>query len=131
MNFLNLSLGEFAALAGVISAGLVALYLFDRSRRRRVVATLRFWTPSEVSSEWKRSRRVQQPWSLILQIISMVLLLLAISGPRLGGNLAPRDHVLILDTSAWMERARVRAFCWIKPNPSRSPISIASPPRTP
>ncbi len=102
MNFLNLSLGEFAALAGVVSAGLVALYLFDRSRRRHVVATLRFWTPSELSSEWKRSRRVQQPWSLILQILSMLLLLLAIAGPRLGGTLAPRDHVLILDTSAWM-----------------------------
>jgi hypothetical protein len=102
MNFLNLSFGEFAALAGVISAGLVALYLFDRTRRRRVVATLRFWTPSEASTQWKRSRKVQQPWSLLLQILSMLLLLLAIAGPRFGGTLAPRDHVLILDTSAWM-----------------------------
>src|ERR1700722_19381869 len=102
MNFLNLSLGEFAALAGVVSAGLVALYLFDGSRRRRVVATLRFWAPSELSSEWERRRRVQQPWSLILQIRNTLRLLLAISGPRLGGTLAPRDHVLILDTSAWM-----------------------------
>ncbi len=134
MNFLNLSLGEFAALAGVISAGLVALYLFDRSRRRRVVATLRFWTPSEVSSEWKRSRRVQQPWSLILQIISMVLLLLAISGPRLGGNLAPRDHVLILDTSAWMgartrqgillDQAKSVALSYLDRLPAADPVML-------
>src|SRR5579863_2737370 len=102
MNFLNLSLAELLGLAGVLSAGVVALYLFDRTRRLRIVATLRFWAPSEISSEWKRSRRVQQPWSLILQILSMLLLLAAIAGPHLGGNLAARDHVLILDTSAWM-----------------------------
>ncbi len=134
MNFLNLSLGEFAALAGVISAGLVALYLFDRSRRRRVVATLRFWTPSEISSEWKRSRRVQQPWSLILQILSMLLLLLAIAGPRLGGALAPRDHVLILDTSAWMgartrqgillDQAKSAALAYLDRIPAGDPVML-------
>src|SRR5579862_9874532 len=98
MNFLNLSLGEFLGLAGVLSAGVVALYLLDRSKRRRVVATLRFWTASDVRTEWKRSRRIQQPWSLLLQIVSLVLLLLAIAGPRIGGDLnATRDHVLILD----------------------------------
>lgn len=134
MNFLNLSLGEFAALAGVISAGLVALYLFDRSRRRRVVATLRFWTPSELSSEWKRSRRVQQPWSLLLQIVSMLLLLLAIAGPRLGGTLAPRDHVLILDTSAWMgartrqgillDQAKAAALAYLDRVPAADPVML-------
>lgn len=134
MNFLNLSLGEFAALAGVISAGLVALYLFDRSRRRRVVATLRFWTASELSSEWKRSRRVQQPWSLLLQIVSMLLLLLAIAGPRLGGTLAPRDHVLILDTSAWMgartrqgillDQAKSAALAYLDRVPASDPVML-------
>jgi hypothetical protein len=108
MNFLNLSLVEFLGLAGVISAGIVALYLLDHSKRRHVVATLKFWTPSNVPSEFKRSRRIQQPWSLLLQLLSMLLLLLAIAGPRLGGGSnAIRDHVLILDTSAWMgARAR-------------------------
>jgi hypothetical protein len=134
MNFLNLSLGEFAALAGVVSAGLVALYLFDRSRRRRIVATLRFWTPSELSSEWKRSRRVQQPWSLVLQILSMLLLLLAIAGPRLGGAWAPRDHVLILDTSAWMgartrqgillDQAKSAALAYLNRLPPGDPVML-------
>ena len=34
MSFLNLGLGELLAIAGVISAGVVALYLLDRSKRR-------------------------------------------------------------------------------------------------
>jgi len=134
MNFLNLSFGEFAALAGVISAGLVALYLFDRTRRRRVVATLRFWTPSETSTQWKRSRKVQQPWSLLLQILSMLLLLAAIAGPRFGGTLAPRDHVLILDTSAWMgartrqgillDQAKSTALSYLDRLPANDPVML-------
>ena len=44
MNFLNLSFGELLGLAGIVSAGIVALYLLDRTKRRQVVATLRFWT---------------------------------------------------------------------------------------
>ena len=108
MEFLNLSLFEFLGLAGVISAGVVALYLLDRSKRRQVVSTLRFWGASNVPSEFKRSRKIQQPWSLLLQIASMLLLLLAIAGVRWGGDTnSIRNHVLILDTSAWMgARAR-------------------------
>ena len=108
MNFLNLSLGELAGLAGVISAGVLALYLLDRSKRRQVVATLRFWTAGTPQTDWKRKRRIQQPWSLVLQLLSIILLLLAVAGPRWGGLTgSSRDHVLILDTSAWMgARAR-------------------------
>jgi VWA domain-containing protein/aerotolerance regulator-like protein len=103
MSFLNLGLGELIGLMGVISAGVVALYLLDRSKRRQVVATLRFWTPADVSTELKRRHRIQQPWSLLLQLLSLALLLLAIAGPRWGGQMiTSRDHVLILDTSAWM-----------------------------
>src|SRR5712691_7962252 len=110
MNFLNLGLGEFLGLAGAISAGVVALYLLDRSKRRQLVATLRFWTPADVRTELKHRRRIQQPWSLALQLISIVLLLLAIAGPRWGGDqAAARDHVLILDTSAWMGARRAAA----------------------
>ncbi|MSV34728.1 MAG: VWA domain-containing protein [Bryobacterales bacterium] len=107
MTFLNLSLGEFLALAGFVSAGLLALYLLDRSKRRQVVATLRFWVAGQVPEESKHKRRIQQPWSLFLQILSLLLLLLAIAGPRLGDMGNSRDHVLLLDTSAWMgARAR-------------------------
>src|SRR5580700_2461987 len=103
MSFLNLGLGELLGLMGAISAGVVALYLLDRSKRRQVVSTLRFWTAADVRTELKHRRRIQQPWSLVLQLLSIALLLLAIAGPRLGGPTGrTRDHVLILDTSAAM-----------------------------
>jgi hypothetical protein len=107
VNFLNLSLGEFVGLAGIVAAGLVALYLLDRSKRHQVVATLRFWTAGQVPDELKHKRRIHQPWSLLLQALSILLLLLAIAGPRFSDAGRSRDHVLLLDTSAWMgARAR-------------------------
>ncbi len=103
MSFLNLGLGELLGLAGAISAAVVALYLLDRSKRKQVVSTLRFWAGAGVRTQLKHRRRIQQPWSLLLEIVSLLLLLAAIAGPRFGiiGG-AGRDHVLILDTSAWM-----------------------------
>ena len=61
MSFLNLGLGELLGLVGAISAGIVALYLLDRSKRRQLVATLRFWTMADVRTELKHRRRIQQP----------------------------------------------------------------------
>ena len=103
MYFLNLSLGQFLAVFGGVAAISVALYLLDRSRRRQTVSTLRFWVAAEQPSVVARRRRIQQPWSLVLQLVSMALLLLAIAELHFGaGGPAGRDHVLILDTSAWM-----------------------------
>jgi hypothetical protein len=103
MNFLNLGLGELLGLVGAISAGVVALYLLDRSKRRQLVSTLRFWSAADVRTELKHRRRIQQPWSLLLQLVSLALLLTAIAGPQLGiFDTAGRDHVIVLDTSAWM-----------------------------
>ncbi len=103
MNFLNLGLGELLGLVGAISAGVVALYLLDRSKRRQLVSTLRFWVAADVRTELKHRRRIQQPWSLLLQLVSLALLLTAIAGPQLGiFDATGRDHVIVLDTSAWM-----------------------------
>lgn len=103
MYFLNLSLAQFLALAGAVSIPTVLLYLLSRARRKQVVATLRFWVAAEQPAVVQRRKRIQQPLSLILQLASMLLLLLAIAQVRLGTPLAtPRNHVLILDTSAWM-----------------------------
>ncbi|HZT30453.1 MAG TPA: VWA domain-containing protein [Bryobacteraceae bacterium] len=103
MYFLNLTLGQFLVLFGSVSAVMVALYLFDRSRRKQVVSTLRFWLAAEQPTMVARRKWIQQPFSLILQLISMALLLLAIAQLRWGAQARqPRDHVLILDTSAWM-----------------------------
>jgi hypothetical protein len=103
MNFLNLGLGELLGLVSAISAGVVALYLLDRSKRRQIVATLRFWSAADVRTELKHRRRIQQPWSLLLQLLSLALLMTAIAGPQLGiFDASGRDHVIVLDTSAWM-----------------------------
>src|SRR3954469_24606187 len=103
MYFLNLSFIQFLAVFGSISAVSVALYLLDRARRKQVVSTLRFWTAAEQPAVAARRRRINQPWSLLLQLLSMGLLLAAIAQLRLGTPLqAGRDHVVILDVSSWM-----------------------------
>ena len=109
MSFLNLSLAEFLGLAFAGTAFVVALYLLDRARRRQVVSTLRFYTVAERISRPRRLLRIRQPWSLLLQMLSILLLLAALAGLQWGtGREASRDHVILLDTSAWMG-ARGRA----------------------
>jgi len=135
MNFLNLGLGELLGLVSAISAGVVALYLLDRSKRRQVVATLRFWKPADVRTELKHRRRIQQPWSLVLQLISLALLLTAIAGPQLGVfDGLGRDHVLVLDTSAWMgaitqrgtlfDQAKTTALAYVRALPRRDRVML-------
>src|SRR5579862_1435300 len=135
MNFLNLGLGELLGLVGAVSAGVVALYLLDRSKRRQLVSTLRFWVASDVRTELKHRRRIQQPWSLLLQLISLALLLIAIAGPQLGVfDVSGRDHVLILDTSAWMgsrigrgtlmDQAKAAARAYLRSVPGRDRVML-------
>jgi hypothetical protein len=103
MFLFNLSAVEFMALLSAASALVVTLYLLNRARRRQTVATLRFWKTAERPVAIQRRKRIQQPWSLILQLLSIALLLLAIAQLRLGSpDRSSRDHVLLLDTSAWM-----------------------------
>jgi hypothetical protein len=135
MHLLNLTLGQFLAILGSVSVVMLALYLLDRSRRRQVVSTLRFWVSAEQPTVVARRRRIQQPFSLLLQLASIALLLLAIAQLRLGAPAsAPRDHVLILDTSAWMAArtsnrtlmglARDRARAYIRAVPARDRIML-------
>jgi len=135
MNFLNLGLGELLGLVGAISAGVVALYLLDRSKRRQLVATLRFWSAADVRTELKHRRRIQQPWSLLLQLISLALLLTAIAGPQLGiFDATGRDHVIVLDTSAWMssrsgrgilmDQAKADARAYLRSIPRRDRVML-------
>jgi hypothetical protein len=103
MYLLNLTLAQFLVVFGSISALAVALYLLDRSRRKQIVSTLRFWAAAEQPAAAARRRRINQPWSLILQLASMALLLLAVGQMRFGSReAAARDHIILLDTSAWM-----------------------------
>src|SRR5580698_733292 len=129
MYFLNLSLFQFLAVFGSISVISVALYLLDRSRRKQVVSTLRFWVAAENPVAAARRKHITQPWSLLLQLAGMALLLLAIAQLRLGAPAqAGRDHVVILETSAWMgarsgnrtlmDLARERARRYVRALPS-------------
>jgi hypothetical protein len=110
MEFLNLSVLEFLATFGAVAAFSVALYLLDRTRRRVVVSTLRFWITPGQPAPVSRNRKINQPLSLLLQLLGMLLLLLAIAEFQFGGTLNKRrDHVLVLDTSAWMGAAAGRS----------------------
>ena len=101
MFFLNLTAGEFLTLLGALSGLITTLYLLDRTRRKKVVSTLRFWNPAFAAEQQQSRKRVREPWSLLLQLLSLLLLLLAIAqlewGTREGRG---RDHVLLLDTSS-------------------------------
>ena len=107
MFFLNLTAGEFFVLLGTLAGLITTLYLLDRSKRKKIVSTLRFWRPALSADEQQSRKRMRQPWSLILQLLGMLLLLLAIAQLQWGvRQRRSRDHVLLLDTSAWTaERA--------------------------
>src|SRR5271155_4750186 len=135
MFFLNLSLPEFLAVLGSLSGMVVALYLLDRLRKKHTVATLRFFSVSEKAPVLKHRRKLQQPWSLLLQLISLLLLLLAIAQLRFGSQAhSSRDHVLILDSSAWMaarfgqarliDRARQAADSYVNALPPADRVMV-------
>ena len=136
MFFLNLSLPEFLGLLGSLSGVVVALYLLDRMRKKHTVATLRFFALTDKPPVLKHRRKLQQPWSLILQLVSLLLLLLAIAQLRLGSPArSSRDHVLILDSSAWMaarttgqlrliDQARAAARAYIRMLPSSDRVMV-------
>lgn len=135
MFFLNLSLPEFLALLGTLSGTLITLYLLDRQRRKLRVSTLRFFRVNDKPPEMKHRRKVQQPWSLVLQLLSLTLLLLAIAQVRLGSpDRSSRDHVLLVDSSAWMaarsgntrliEQARARARAYVRALPRNDRVMV-------
>src|SRR5258708_38355752 len=135
MFFLNLSLPEFLTLLGALSATIVTLYLLDRQRRKIRVPTLRFFKTDDKPPTMKHRRKIQQPWSLLLQLLSLILLLLAIAQLRVGSpDRTSRDHVLLLDSSAWMgarigntrliDQARARARSYVKALPRNDRVMV-------
>ena len=135
MFFLNLTLVEFLGALGALSGVVLGLYLLDRSRRRIMVATLRFWRPANAPTEARHRRRIQEPLSLILQLIGIALLLAGLAQLRFGApERASRDHVLILDTSAWMvargrqttlmNEAKAQAIAYVRSLPSADRVMI-------
>jgi hypothetical protein len=102
MFFLNLTAAEFLTLLSGLSGLIAALYLLDRTKRKRIVSTLRFWTPAAIPRESQRRKRVRDPWSLVLQLASLLMLLLAIAQLQWGSRERHgRNYVVLVDTSAW------------------------------
>ena len=127
MGLLNLTLGQLLAVFLPLAGMLVALYFYDRSRRRVVVSTLRFWPKRPAPPVTRRHKKLQQPLSLLLQLLAMLLLLLAIADLRFGvSGGVPRHHVIVLDSSSvmgrgnggWMEAARRRALDYLRAIPA-------------
>ena len=107
MEFLNLSFLQFAGLLGAVGAFSVALYLLDRNRRNQVVAT-----PSVLGGarRTRRSKRADAKFSSPCRCSCSCWEWLCFCLPsrqfQLGGHATVRhDHVLVLDTSAWMGAA--------------------------
>ncbi len=138
MELLNLTLLEFSAIFAVIGAAVVALYLLDRSRQRLQSATLRFWKMAQSPPRQQRRRRIQQPISLLLQLLGIALLLLAISQLRwTPRNAPPRQHVLLLDVSAAsgaksredgrrtvLAASKAKALAWMKALPAQDKVLL-------
>ena len=104
MGLLNLALGQLLGLFLPLAAGLVALYFYDRSRRRVVVSTLQFWPRRPAPAVRQRHKRIQHPLSLALQLIALLLLLLAIADPRPDAvGPTSQRRAILLDTSSSME----------------------------
>ncbi len=102
MFFLNLTAGEFLTLLGALGGLVAALYLLDRTKRKKIVSTLRFWVPAFTAEEQQSRKRMREPWSLVLQLLSLLLLLLAIAQLQWGSReRRGRDYVILLDTSSW------------------------------
>jgi hypothetical protein len=139
MFFLNLSMAEFLTLLGGLSAVVTALYLLDRAKRKKLVSTLQFWTAATHSEEEQSRRRVREPWSLVLQLVALLFLLLAVAQLEWGTReRLGRDHVLILDTSSWMSarvgsppaplmaEAKRKAEAWLRSLPERDRVLLVA-----
>src|SRR5579875_246749 len=109
MFFLNLTAAEFVTLLSVLGGLIAALYLLDRTKRKKIVSTLRFWTPEGSARESQCRRRVRDPWSLALQLAGLLLLLLAIAQLQWGSReRSGRNYVVLLDASAWSAQSDER-----------------------
>jgi len=131
MFFANLALAEFLLLLAAGSAATAALYLLIRARRQALVPTLRFWRQAQRELHRKRRRRIDQPLSLLLQLLALALLLLAIAQPRIGPRPdAGAAHVLLLDGSSWMQIPAVEretkklALAWLRSLPAQDRVLV-------
>ena len=135
MFFLNLTAAEFFVLLGTLAGFIAALYLLDKMKRKKIVSTLRFWRPAVTAQEHQSRKRMREPWSFFLQILSLLLLLLAIAQLQWGiRQRRGQNHVLLLDTSAWtaqkteqgtlLDREKILARQYLAALESSDPVMV-------
>ncbi len=93
-----------ALLAMTALPAAAAIYLFRNRSRRQPVSSLMFWMDHKVAREGGRKMdKIQTPLLLLLEILALLMLALAASGPR---ALLWRDKlpvVVVLDDSWSMQ----------------------------
>lgn len=135
MFFANLSILELAVLFTAAAGLTVALYLLSFARKQVRVSTLRFWQAAKRAAERKKRKRIDEPWSLLMQLLALACLLLAVSQPRWGSpESIGRDHVLLIDTSAWMaarstsgtieQEAQRKSLEWLATLPAEDRVMV-------
>ncbi|MBX3023408.1 VWA domain-containing protein [bacterium] len=99
---------QFANPAAWLFAGLfavlIALYLWERSRRTIVVPSLLLW--QTIPDSATRATRFVPDWLFVLQALLLLLLIAGLAGPYLSrdGSEHPSERaVFVLDTSASMQ----------------------------
>jgi VWA domain-containing protein/aerotolerance regulator-like protein len=137
MFFLNLTAGEFFGLLAALGGAITALYLLDRTKRRKIVSTLRFWVDANRVQDQRSRKRMREPWSLVLQLLGLLLLLAAAAQLQWGSREARgRDHVLLIDTSAWsgqrvgpeslLDREKSLAAAYLRALPAKDRVMLVS-----
>lgn len=145
MSFAGLGLGELALTFGLFGGAMVLLYLLRVRRRTVIVPFSPLW--ARVLAETRSSalfRRLQRPWSLLLQLLLVALIVLALGDPREGEASGPgcrhvatapptdSDTLVLIDTSASMhalESGRTRLEAAVEAAKTRAEALLRDPAR--
>jgi hypothetical protein len=98
-----------AWLFGALIAVLVALYLWERARRRVDVPSLLLW--QVIPDAIVRTSRFRPDWLFVLQCLLLISLIAGLADPYLRarpGTLGPARAVFVLDLSASMQAREAR-----------------------
>lgn len=107
MNFLF----PFTLILGLLLPVIAVLYLRRPRRREMEVSTLLFWRSVLERAPHRRFLgRLRNPFSLLLQLLIFLLLLLALARPEWGSVPGGQSTVIVLDTRARMQADGGAAF---------------------
>lgn len=110
MIFAGLPFATLVTIAAVAGGLTVVFYILKLRRRPVAVPFARIWErilrDKEATTWWSRLKRLL---SLLLQLALLLLLILALGDPRLGGSLITgRNVVVLIDASASMKATDVK-----------------------